>query len=143
MANRKFTCTATLSALFVFAGLAQIGPAVAAEARTPIIQVAASEASSRSLALGIGKSVAIDLPADIKDVLVADPKVANAVVRSSRRVYTLASPSDRPIFSFSTPMAGRLPALILRSNVISTAFVPLSNKQYRTPTSALKGSATV
>ena len=27
---------------------------------------------------------AIDLPADIKDVLVADPKVANAVVRSSR-----------------------------------------------------------
>ncbi len=36
--------------------------------------------------LGIGKSVAIDLPADIKDVLVADPKIANAVVRSSRRV---------------------------------------------------------
>jgi pilus assembly protein CpaC len=39
--------------------------------------------------LGIGKSVAIDMPADIKDVLVADPKVANAVIRTSRRVYII------------------------------------------------------
>ena len=51
--------------------------------------MAASEATSRFVPLGIGKSVAIDLPADIKDVLVADPKVANAVVRSSRRVYII------------------------------------------------------
>ena len=54
-----------------------------------VIQVAASEATSRFVPLGIGKSVAIDLPADIKDVLVADPTVANAVVRSSRRVYMI------------------------------------------------------
>ena len=54
-----------------------------------VIQVAASEATSRFIPLGIGKSVAIDLPADIKDVLVADPTVANAVVRSSRRVYMI------------------------------------------------------
>src|SRR6185312_12182802 len=33
--------------------------------------------------------VAIDLPTDIKDVLVADPKVANAVIRTSRRVYMI------------------------------------------------------
>jgi pilus assembly protein CpaC len=54
-----------------------------------VIQVAASEATSRFIPLGIGKSVAIDLPADIKDVLVADPKIANAVIRSSRRVYMI------------------------------------------------------
>ena len=91
MANRTFTRTAALSALCAFAGLAPNAPAMAAEAssRTPIIQVAASEATSRFIPLGIGKSVAIDLPADIKDVLVADPKVANAVVRSSRRVYMI------------------------------------------------------
>lgn len=56
---------------------------------TQVIQVAASEATSRFVPLGIGKSVAIDLPADIKDVLVADPTIANAVVRSSRRVYMI------------------------------------------------------
>jgi pilus assembly protein CpaC len=55
------------------------------------IQVAASDFGSHSVALGVGKSVVIDLPRDIKDVLVADPKVANAVVRSSRRAYIIGS----------------------------------------------------
>ncbi|HEX5500367.1 MAG TPA: pilus assembly protein N-terminal domain-containing protein, partial [Thermomicrobiales bacterium] len=54
-----------------------------------MIKVAASEATSRFIPLGVGKSVAIDLPTDIKDVLVADPKIANAVIRSSRRVYMI------------------------------------------------------
>ena len=35
----------------------------------------------------IGKSIVIDLPREIKDVLVADPKIANAVVRSTQRAY--------------------------------------------------------
>jgi pilus assembly protein CpaC len=43
----------------------------------------------RFLALGVGKSVVIDLPRDIKDVLVADPKIANAVVRSPQRAYII------------------------------------------------------
>ena len=33
----------------------------------------------------------IDLPRDIKDVLVADPKIANAVVRSSQRAYIIGA----------------------------------------------------
>ncbi len=91
MAIRTLNRTAALGALIVVAGIAPITPAIGAEAgiRTPVIQVAASEATSRAIPLGIGKSVAIDLPTDIKDVLVADPKVANAVVRSSRRVYMI------------------------------------------------------
>ena len=90
MANRTLTCAAALWALTVSAGLASIAPAVAADtANMPVIKMAASEATSRFVPLGIGKSVAIDLPADIKDVLVADPKIANAVIRSSRRVYMI------------------------------------------------------
>ena len=91
MANRTLIRTATLSALLMAAGVTPIDPAISAEARgnTPVVQVAASEATSRFIPLGIGKSVAIDLPADIKDVLVADPKIANAVIRSSRRVYMI------------------------------------------------------
>src|SRR4029453_18507103 len=91
MANRTAICIAILSALFALVDLASVGQASAAEAatQTPNIRGAASEATSRVVPLGIGKSVAIDLPADIKDVLVADPKVANAVIRSSRRVYII------------------------------------------------------
>ena len=48
-----------------------------------------SEFGSRPIALGIGKAVIIDLPRDAKDVLVADPLIANAVVRSARRAYMI------------------------------------------------------
>lgn len=90
MATRTLIHTAALTVLILGAGLAPMGAARAADpSRVPVIQVAASEATSRFIPLGIGKSVAIDLPADIKDVLVADPKIANAVIRSSRRVYMI------------------------------------------------------
>ncbi len=46
-------------------------------------------AKTRFLSLGVGKSVVIDLPRDVKDVLVADPKIANAVIRSSQRAYII------------------------------------------------------
>ena len=79
-----------MGALIVCSGLASAAPVAAADGpRVPVIQVAASEATSRFIPLGIGKSVIIDLPADIKDVLVADPKIANAVIRSSRRAYLI------------------------------------------------------
>ena len=90
MATSTLIRTAALAALIAGAALVPMRPAVAADTgRVPVIQVAASEATSRFIPLGIGKSVAIDLPADIKDVLVADPKIANAVIRSSRRVYMI------------------------------------------------------
>jgi pilus assembly protein CpaC len=55
------------------------------------ISVAASDFGSRSVALGKGKSVVIDFPRDIKDVLVGNPKIANAVIRSSRRAYVIGN----------------------------------------------------
>jgi pilus assembly protein CpaC len=89
MAKGTLVRTAALAGLIAAAGMAPLPPASAADPHTPIIHVAASEATSRFVPLGIGKSVAIDLPTDIKDVLVADPKIANAVIRSARRVYMI------------------------------------------------------
>src|SRR6516162_8061029 len=48
-------------------------------------------AKSRFLPLGIGKSVVIDLPREAKDVLVADPKIANAIIRSPQRAYIIGT----------------------------------------------------
>jgi len=48
-------------------------------------------AKSRFLPLGIGKSVVIDLPREAKDVLVADPKIANAIIRSPQRAYIIGA----------------------------------------------------
>jgi len=47
--------------------------------------------NARFLALGIGKSIVIDLPRDIKDVLVADPKIATAVIRTAQRAYIIGA----------------------------------------------------
>ena len=80
---------ASLAAVVASAALAPAVPVDAADARVPVIQVGASDATSRFVALGIGKSVVIELPEDIKDVLVADPKIANAVIRTSRRAYMI------------------------------------------------------
>ena len=43
----------------------------------------------RRLDLSIGRSLIIDLPRDAKEVFVANPKVANAVVRSTRKVFLI------------------------------------------------------
>src|SRR4029079_15920192 len=89
--TRTLSHAASLGALIAFMALTPILPAPAADGPQKVVavKVAASEGTSRSIPLGIGKSVAIHLPADIKDVFVADRKIANAVVRSSRRVYTI------------------------------------------------------
>jgi pilus assembly protein CpaC len=67
-----------------------LSPVVAADSEShPVAPIAAPK--TRFLALGIGKSVIIDLPRDVKDVLVADPKIANAVVRSAQRAYIIGA----------------------------------------------------
>jgi len=65
------------------------GFAAELETQPQTIVISASDVSSRSVALGINKSVVIDFPRDIKDVLVANPKIANAVIRSARRAYVI------------------------------------------------------
>ncbi|WP_315735683.1 MULTISPECIES: type II and III secretion system protein family protein [unclassified Bradyrhizobium] len=68
-----------------------IAPVIAADYRPATAAAADGQINARFLALGIGKSVVIDLPRDIKDVLVADPKIANAVVRSAQRAYIIGA----------------------------------------------------
>jgi pilus assembly protein CpaC len=63
-------------------------PASAAD-RDTVSAGVSSSSGARFLALGIGKSTVIDLPRDAKDVLVANPAIANAVVRSARRAYLI------------------------------------------------------
>jgi pilus assembly protein CpaC len=69
-----------------------LAPAIAGDVRATAVPVAADgQMNARFLALGIGKSIVIDLPRDIKDVLIADPKIATAVIRSAQRAYIIGS----------------------------------------------------
>src|SRR5438874_1518793 len=66
-------------------------PVFASDYRVAAPMAADGQMNARFLALGIGKSLVIDLPRDIKDVLVADPKIANAVVRPAQRAYIIGA----------------------------------------------------
>jgi pilus assembly protein CpaC len=84
--------TATMAALIVTTLLGRSTPVTAADPNgkeiIPEVQIHGDKAA-KFTSLGVGKSIVIDLPGDIKDVLVADPKIANAVVRTSRRAYII------------------------------------------------------
>jgi pilus assembly protein CpaC len=66
-------------------------PVFGSDYRVAAPMAADGQMNARFLSLGIGKSLVIDLPRDIKDVLVADPKIANAVVRSAQRAYIIGA----------------------------------------------------
>src|ERR1700755_1851339 len=95
-ANLATMRTSMVRALSFSAALAltltpALTPVVAADYRTAAPAAADGQMNARFLSLGIGKSIVIDLPRDIKDVLVADPKIANAVVRSAQRAYIIGA----------------------------------------------------
>ncbi len=81
----------SFSAITAFTINPVLTPVVAGDYRAPVPVAADGQMNARFLALGIGKSIVIDLPRDIKDVLVADPKIANAVVRSAQRAYIIGA----------------------------------------------------
>jgi pilus assembly protein CpaC len=47
----------------------------------------ASDAAGQRMQLGVGQSVIFDLPEEAGEIYVGDPTVANAIVRSAKRVY--------------------------------------------------------
>ena len=95
-ANAASLRTSMVRALSFSAALAltltpALTPVIAADYRPAPQYGVDGQANARVLSLGVGKSVVIDLPRDIKDVLVADPKIANAVVRSAQRAYIIGA----------------------------------------------------
>ena len=91
--------------------LAPLLPVVAAESdKDPVTTSAIGPVKMRFLSLGIGKSVVVDLPRDVKDVLVADPEDRQCG-RSflATRLYhrRRGRPDQRRVFRRRRP-AGRL-----------------------------------
>ncbi len=83
---------AALSALAVIPLLAAVADARAqsgAPSGMSSHRITARSAGAQRIDLSIGKSMIVDLPRDAKEVFVANPKVANAVVRSARKMFII------------------------------------------------------
>ena len=59
----------------------------AGESDASAIISSAPDRAAKNLQLGVGKSVIVDLPEEAGEIYVGDPKIANAIVRSAKRIY--------------------------------------------------------
>lgn len=81
------TLSRLLAAIVTAATIAFAPVAEAADSGTPYSSL--DEVSGRVVRLALNKSMVIELPEDVRDVLVSSPKVADAVIRSSRKIYLI------------------------------------------------------
>ncbi len=86
-----------LVALAVLGSMAVSGlastPASAQSEHTSMLRISAGAQLpvKRSVKVGFNKSMVVELPRDIRDVLASDPKVLDVVVNNSRRVYLIGT----------------------------------------------------
>lgn len=70
------------------------------------VESASDALLSRRIAMGVGKSIIVDLPAEASEIVVGDPKVANAVARSARKLYIMGAETGQTTI-FALDRAGR------------------------------------
>ncbi len=88
--QRKIIMASSL-ALCCAIGFSDMAFAQHANSAEPIQINLASQSSSKRLVLPKGKSAIIDLPVEARDVVVSNPQIADAVMRTARRGFILGS----------------------------------------------------
>lgn len=85
LAGMRATLAATV--LLTVPAIPQVTGTSVAKAAESVVSVSRSANKTQTLQLGLNKSIVVDLPDDAADILVANPEVADAVMRTSRRLY--------------------------------------------------------
>lgn len=86
-----------LMALTILGSLAVSGlapnRAMAQSEHNSILRISAADQlpAKRSIKIGLNKSVVVELPQDVSDVLASDPKVLDVVVNTARRAYLIGA----------------------------------------------------
>ena len=104
-------------------GFALASPQARAQTAAPTdpMRVDLATASAQSVSIPKGKSAIVDLPVDARDVLVTDPKVADAVLRSPRRIYVVGLSPGMTDAAFFDASGRRILALNIRVDQDFTA----------------------
>jgi pilus assembly protein CpaC len=94
---------------------------------------------TRRITIGLDKSLLVDLPVDLQNVLVSNPEVVDAVVQSSRQVYLLAKDTGDANAFFIGPDGQKL---VLFEISVVRDLTPLSDALARLmPTSRIRVEA--
>jgi pilus assembly protein CpaC len=87
-----------------------------------------SGAAAQSLSLPKGKSAIVELPVDVRDVLVTNPAVADAVLRTSRRIYLLGLAAGQTDAVFFDAAGRRILSLNVRVDQDISALADTINR---------------
>ena len=87
-----------------------------------------SGSATQSLALPVGRSAVIELPVDARDVLVSNPTVATAVLRTPRRIYVMGLKSGATDAMFFDGSGRRLLSLSIRVDQNTFALADTINR---------------
>ncbi|MFC3078745.1 type II and III secretion system protein family protein [Phenylobacterium terrae] len=129
-------------ALALAALLATAAPAAAQEGQAQAAAFAAGQTAnsavirvdlsggpaSQALSLPRGKSAIVELPVDARDVLVTNPAVADAVLRTPRRIYVLGVASGQTDAVFFDSAGRRLLSLDIRVDQDTSAVAHSINR---------------
>jgi len=85
-------------------------------------------AASQLLALPEGRSAIVDLPVDARDVLVSNPQVASAVLRTPRRIFVVGGKSGVTDAVFFDASGRRILALTIRVDINTAAVADTINR---------------
>ncbi len=77
------------TALLALAALAAALPAPVAARSRSAPTVGGASVGAQRINMGVGKSVILDLPEDAAEIFVGNPAVANAIVRTARKLYVI------------------------------------------------------
>jgi pilus assembly protein CpaC len=92
------------------------------------VDLAAAGGGSQSLSLPVGKSAIIDLPVDARDVIVSQPLVADAVLRSPRRIFIMGLKTGTTDAVFFDATGRRILALSVRVDQDTGAIAQTINR---------------
>jgi pilus assembly protein CpaC len=97
-------------------------------ASSGVVRVDLSGSASQSLSIPRGKSAIVELPVDARDVLVSNPAVADAVLRSPRRIYVLGMAAGQTDAVFFDASGRRILSLDIRVDTDTGALQQTINR---------------
>lgn len=119
------TMSGVIAAIAV-ATAASVYPAAAIDGNSSLpsaADIVSDDSTSRDITLVVNKSITLDLPKAAVDVLVANKAIANAILRSKRRVYLIGTGKGQTNIFFYDGKGNQIEALdiTVTDHPVSTA----------------------
>lgn len=129
--SRKFSAGAKLRRTLtasLLAASALLAPLVSSAPAGDVDYAAGEEQGSRFLRIGLNKSAVIKLPAEARDVVVGNPAIAEAIVRTKTTAYIFAHGVGQTNMFFFDAQGQQILAIDLEVSLDMTALQKLINR---------------